>query len=229
MKDLSVTIDEAFARAQAIFWKKNQAYGTQNIAETGIDGVLARLSDKIGRCRQLTRGAAEGDESLLDAATDITNYGAILAALVLGEWPATDTLDVLVSGDHENFRQPALTGDVGFDLCSKEDVTVPPRGATMIWSGVSIKCPRGTWARITGRSSTWSKLGLLVADATIDNGYTGELGVGCISLRDEPVKIEAGQRIGQVVFCPAVVPPMSVVDRLPETARSSNGFGSTGR
>ena len=49
-----------------------------------------------------------------------------------------------------------------------------------------------------------------------------------VNLSKEPVKIEQGMRIGQLVIAPVVQASVSEVATLDETERGAGGFGSTG-
>lgn len=72
----------------------------------------------------------------------------------------------------------------------------------------------------------------IITDGTIDDGYTGEIGVILISLRPFARKIRKGERIAQLVITPIIIPPLeqvSIVEELEATERGENGFGSTGR
>lgn len=122
--------------------------------------------------------------------------------------------------------------DAGYDLYAVESVTVPARGQVSVSCGVAADIPDGLWAQITGRSSTLKKYSLMVAPTTgvIDEGYTGELFAPVVSLNNEDVKIDAGQRIAQFILHEAPgqrYRPTWGVCRTKD--RGSNGFGSTGR
>ena len=122
--------------------------------------------------------------------------------------------------------------DAGYDLYAVEDVLVPARGQADVSCGVAVDIPEGMWAEVRGRSSTLKHLGLMVAPTVgvIDEGYTGELFAPVVSVNDEPVKIEAGQRIAQLILHHAPgteFRPAWGVTRNKE--RGANGFGSTGR
>jgi hypothetical protein len=63
----------------------------------------------------------------------------------------------------------------------------------------------------------------------MDTGYTGFYEVVVFPVTDgRPVSVPAGTRVAQVVFLPALLPPLERVSELPETERGTNGFGSTG-
>ena len=52
--------------------------------------------------------------------------------------------------------------------------------------------------------------------------------VSMINLGNEPVTIEPGERIAQLMFVPILHAEFIQSEVLPETARQAGGFGSTG-
>jgi len=64
---------------------------------------------------------------------------------------------------------------------------------------------------------------------TIDCDYRGEIGVLLVNLGSETVRLEAGERIAQMVVCPVVRAAIARVEQLNATERGEGGFGSTGR
>lgn len=121
--------------------------------------------------------------------------------------------------------------DAGYDLYACETVVVPARGQAIVSCGVSVDIPSGAWAQITGRSSTLQKLNLMVAPTAgvIDEGYTGELFAPVVSVSDQDITIESGQRIAQLILHHALGQDFKPAWGTVRTkARGSNGFGSTG-
>lgn len=123
-------------------------------------------------------------------------------------------------------------GDAGYDLFTKQDVTIPSGRFLDVPTGVFVSLPRGVAARIIGRSSTWRKLGLMVVEGLIDNGYQGELFCGAYNSTDSEVHVERGSRIAQLVpFNIVTLPDPTIVPdvaHFPPSERSSRGFGSSG-
>lgn len=146
-----------------------------------------------------------------------------------------DAVDPVVFGRmHPDATLPTkgYADDAGFDLYALADVTVPARGQAEVSCGVSVDVPEGTWAQITGRSSTLKKRNLMVAPTVgvIDEGYTGELFAPIVSISDEPVHIAAGDRVAQLILHEAPGQRFRPVwGQVRNKARGSNGFGSTGR
>ena len=101
---------------------------------------------------------------------------------------------------------------------------------TAIPTGLQIAIPDGFEGQVRPRSGLAFRHGLTVTNApgTIDSDYRGELKVLLVNLGKEPVKIERGMRIGQLVIAPVVQASVSEVATLDETERGAGGFGSTG-
>jgi dUTP pyrophosphatase len=67
------------------------------------------------------------------------------------------------------------------------------------------------------------------APGTIDAGYRGEIMVLLINLDPSTtVTLPAGTRIAQLVIQEVLQPTFTLVDTLPDSARATGGFGSTG-
>lgn len=67
--------------------------------------------------------------------------------------------------------------DSGFDLYALEDTFILPGQTVIIKTGMAVDLPEGYDATIRPRSGITAKTKLRVQLGTIDNGYTGELGV----------------------------------------------------
>lgn len=72
-------------------------------------------------------------------------------------------------------------------------------------------------------------LALLNAPGTIDSDYRGEVQIILANLGNEPVTLERGERIAQLVFAPVSRAMFERVPELPPSSRGQGGFGSTGR
>lgn len=120
--------------------------------------------------------------------------------------------------------------DAGLDLYTSRDVVIPPHQFVDVPTDVAGALPDYHWGLLIGRSSTLRKHGLLVHAGVIDQGYRGELFAGAMNLTDEPVRINKGDRIAQLIPVPmplSGVYPAQVAE-LPEGERGNAGFGSTG-
>ncbi len=100
----------------------------------------------------------------------------------------------------------------------------------LVPTGLSIALPPGYEAQIRPRSGLALKQGVttLNTPGTIDADYRGEVGVILINHGQEPVTIERGMRIAQMVIAPVTQGVWQVVESLDDTERGAGGFGSTG-
>lgn len=118
----------------------------------------------------------------------------------------------------------------GYDLYAHEGATIKPHETAKIGTGVAIQPPKDTFGAVFARSGLATKQGLRPANCVgvCDYDYTGEYIVALHNDSNEERTIEAGERIGQVVFIPYVNVSFVEVDELEETERGAGGFGSTG-
>lgn len=124
----------------------------------------------------------------------------------------------------------AYSDDAGLDLFVSEGVWVPAGGFVDIHSHLAVQLPHWSWGFLVGRSSTLRKKGLLVNPGIIDTGYRGELFAGVQNMRDKPVRVEAGERLAQLIILGNAtrrVDPV-MVGELASHPRGSQGFGSSG-
>ncbi len=128
--------------------------------------------------------------------------------------------------------QRARPGDAGLDLHARHEVTLAPGERAVVPTGVAVALPSGTVGLLHPRSglAVDHGIGMVNAPGTVDEGYRGELKVVLINLDpSEPVTLERGQRIAQLVVQPVSAAPVVEVEQLGESPRGSEGFGSTGR
>lgn len=122
------------------------------------------------------------------------------------------------------------TGDAGWDLFTSRDCIIGPGETVDVHTDIKVDLPPYVYMRIVGRSSTLRKHGLLVNEAIIDNGYTGELFVCVHNLTDSNFHVKKGMRLAQILFGIIEDVRWSQVDEIKPTPgkRGNNGFGSTG-
>jgi len=152
-----------------------------------------------------------------------------------GSWTTIDVpphLPVLqVALDDPDAQMPMQvhTGDAGLDLFVSEAVRIEPGQFVDVESGLRLRLPTGYWGRITGRSSTLRRRGLLVNEAVIDNGYIGPIYAGVWNLSSTPVDVAVGERLAQLVLHPIVRVRSESTDVLVSPdERGTRGFGSSG-
>lgn len=116
------------------------------------------------------------------------------------------------------------------DLRANEAIELAPMQRHAVGTGIRMAIPEGYEGQVRPRSGLALRQGLSIPNApgTIDADYRGEVKVILINLGQEPIRIERGDRIAQLVICPVIKAELIVSDALPETARGDGGFGSTG-
>lgn len=142
-------------------------------------------------------------------------------------------MEIRVSCDDTDFLpQYASSGAAGADLRAyvPEDRVLRPGERALIPTGVSLEIPAGYEGQVRPRSGLAVRHGLTVLNApgTIDSDYRGEVGVPLINLGQEPVVIERGMRIAQLVIAAVTQATFQVEHNLSQTERGAGGFGSTG-
>lgn len=127
----------------------------------------------------------------------------------------------------------ATSGSAAFDLryCGVEPLTIAPGARMLVPTGIAIAPETsGVAALLCARSGLASKRGLTLSNGigVIDSDYRGEISAAMINLGSEPVIIEPGERIAQLMFVPVLQARLIQCDALDETVRGEGGFGSTG-
>lgn len=119
--------------------------------------------------------------------------------------------------------------DAGLDLRSPWLVVIPPHSSKEIDTGVHVEIPSGYVGMLKSKSGLNVRHGIL-SEGVIDAGYTGSIVAKLYNHGDKPVRLEAGDKITQLVIMPVYIPDeLEVVEELEDTERGEGGFGSTGR
>lgn len=108
---------------------------------------------------------------------------------------------------------------------------IPPGGRALVPTGLVLEIPPGFEGQVRARSGLARDKGLALANGvgTIDADYRGEVGVLMVNLGAEPVLLERGTRIAQLVVAPVARATFEAVPDLAPSVRGAGGFGSTGR
>ncbi|MFC6791400.1 dUTP diphosphatase [Methylobacterium komagatae] len=125
----------------------------------------------------------------------------------------------------------------GLDLHACLDETLdlaPDSAATLIPAGFSVLIRDPAWCGLVfPRSGRGHRDGLILGNGTgvIDADYEGPLMISAWNRSRQPLRIEPGERIAQLVFTRIARPVLSVLDGPdgPGSARGEGGFGSSGR
>lgn len=136
---------------------------------------------------------------------------------------------------HENAVIPkrGTDGSAGYDLfvpTDSDDIIIKPHQTVKVHTNIAMEIPRYVFGAIFARSGTATKRGLRPANCVgvVDPDYRGDIIVALHNDTDVDQKIEAGERIAQIVFVPFMLFDFELVDKLDETERGAGGFGSTG-
>ena len=114
-----------------------------------------------------------------------------------------------------------------------------PKGSVLINPGQIQKISTGICAApeeddvalcLFPRSGLAANKGITLIDCVglVDSDYRGEIIVPLVNFGSQPVLINDGDRIAQLVVLSITRADFEEVEELEDTERSSNGFGSTG-
>lgn len=124
--------------------------------------------------------------------------------------------------------------DSGYDLKSMKDYVIKSGQRCLVDSGINILLPTEQnfiWqAQIRPRSGLALKKGISITNSpgTVDNTYTGNIGVIIHNFGEEDFIIKKYDRIAQMVITRLPIVNLEIVQTLEQTDRGVGGFGSTG-
>ena len=131
----------------------------------------------------------------------------------------------LIDYGYKKAPERAHHNDSGADVFAVSDVVLEPRTTTKVGIGLGVELPDGYDIVMHCKSGMSSK-GILVSNAPIDAGYTGEIHAILYNATDEHITIKEGEKISQMVVRPVIY--ADFVTDLNDT-RGEGGFGSTGK
>ena len=115
----------------------------------------------------------------------------------------------------------------GHDIYAVKSGHIPAQRQMLVETGIAIGLPKGTYGRLAARSGMASKHGIAVGGGVMDADYTGEVRVILRSHGTTDYEFKAGDRIAQLIVERIQTSEAVVVDKLVETERGTQGFGST--
>lgn len=139
---------------------------------------------------------------------------------------------LIVERVHELAKVPdkAHNEDAGFDLYSVEDYILQPGEFKSIDTGIRIQLPKNTVADIRPKSGLAVNYGITVLNTpgTVDEGYTGNIGVILINHSKVPYEIKVGKKIAQMVILN--LPIINIIEKQINlnTSRGEGKYGSSG-
>lgn len=130
---------------------------------------------------------------------------------------------------HPEYATP-LSAGMDVRACLSAVRVLNPGERALIPTGLRIELPPGFEAQIRPRSGLALKHGLTVLNSpgTIDADYRGEVGIILINLGQDPVSIQPGDKIAQMVIARHERVEWVYADVLQESRRGEGGFGHTG-
>lgn len=131
--------------------------------------------------------------------------------------------------DHgcKHWPRRAHANDVGADVFAVKDQIIEAGCAAAVPLGFGLDLPAGFGAFIYPRSSQ-AKRGVNCALSPLDPGYTGQMHALIQNTGREAYHIYEGDRIGQLVILPVLLPDFWSEDMF-GGARGDGAFGSTGK
>ena len=142
-------------------------------------------------------------------------------------------MNVSVKRLHENARLPVYGSPyaAGADLYACEGAEIPAGETRFLRTGIALELPPGTVGLVYARSGLACKQDLAPANkvGVIDCDYRGEVMVALHNHGSAARRVEAGDRIAQLVIAPYYTAQFRETDALSETVRGEGGFGSTGK
>jgi dUTP pyrophosphatase len=124
----------------------------------------------------------------------------------------------------------ARSDDAGLDLHAAEDVTLAPGARVLVPTGIALAIPPGFAGFVLPRSGLALRHGVTVLNTPglIDAGYRGEVKVLLVNHGQLSVVLNRGDRVAQLVVQRIERVMLAPVSELPDSARGSGGFGSSG-
>lgn len=144
------------------------------------------------------------------------------------------TMNVNVKILNDNATIPTYGSELaaGADLyaCIDAPLTIEAGNTYLVPTGLAMEIPVGCAGLIYARSGLASKKGLAPANkvGVIDSDYRGEIMVALHNHSKGAATIEPKERIAQLVITPYITAAFHTTSVLEDTARGTNGFGSTG-
>jgi len=133
--------------------------------------------------------------------------------------------------DRARLPTRAYPDDAGLDLYALEPVELEPGERASVRTGICVEIPPGLAGLVLPRSGLAARHGVALVNAPglIDAGYRGEVEVLLLNTdRVDPVRLEAGDRVAQLLITRIETPEPVDVEELALSERGAGGFGSSG-
>lgn len=97
--------------------------------------------------------------------------------------------------------------DAGIDFYAVNKSVIPPHVFGVVQTGITVEIPQGYVGLMMPKSRNNHILGAGVIDA----GYQGEIRIKVANLTDDPLKIDHGMAVGQMLLIPVLTPAVEEV------------------
>lgn len=103
--------------------------------------------------------------------------------------------------DDNRMGQITLDSEINYREIEGEEVTIPPHSFLLATTLEYVTLPNNLSAFVEGRSSI-GRIGLFIQNAGwVDAGFEGKITLELYNANSLPIKLTAGRRICQLVFC----------------------------
>lgn len=118
--------------------------------------------------------------------------------------------------------------DAGLDIRSLRDYKLSAKESIIVRTGVHVEIPKGCAGLLVSKSGLNVKNGI-TSTGLIDEGFTGEILVKLYNHGFRNYRINAGDKVSQLVIIPIRYEEVEIVDEISGDERGDNGYGSTGK
>ncbi|MEK9168063.1 MAG: dUTP diphosphatase [Patescibacteria group bacterium] len=123
----------------------------------------------------------------------------------------------------------AHKGDAGMDMFAVRDVLLKKGELVRIPTGIAMEIPKGYVGLVWDRSGLAMNYCLKTLGGVIDSGYRGEIMIGIINLGGADYVVEKGHKVAQMLIQKIESPVLEEVEKLTDSERGAEAFGSTGK
>lgn len=103
--------------------------------------------------------------------------------------------------DENHMEIITLNSEIKYRSIQAKEITLPPHSFILATTQETIHLPHDLTAFVEGRSSI-GRMGLFIQNAGwVDPGFKGRITLELYNANSLPIKLEAGRRICQLVFC----------------------------
>ena len=113
----------------------------------------------------------------------------------------------------------AHSTDAGLDLYARETQIIPAKESAVFDTGVHVELPEGTAGFLKSKSGLNTKHGI-TSEGVIDVGYTGSIVAKLYNHSGIDYKVNAGDKITQLVIVPILTPELELVEALEEAGKA---------